>query len=264
MARSKLALGLGVLAALGAGACANLIGLDKFVDCTESPNQCDGGGPGDVDVPDTFVPDVVQPDAGPDGDAAPDADADADAQPPLPDGSVASDWAKYLVPHYDGGRVDASLLPGADAAIVGPGTVEGAFASGAVFDGGVYVNLRLLLTVPQTVSTWLRTPTEVIKSTFDQAQQHCSGLGGRVPTRIELLMLLDSTERPDGSAEPFMLRREVWPTMGLPVNYATGYWTSTVVRTDASVDFWVVDFKSGAVRRQPSSQMANWGVLCVK
>jgi len=257
MARSKLALTLGVLAVFGAGACANLIGLGKFVDCTESPGLCVEAGPGDVDVPDTPIPDVIQPDGGADADANTDAEADT-AQPPLPDGSVGSDWAKYRVPMYDGGRVDAASV--AVATYVDPGTIGGYFDGGVYPDGAAFVSLSLSPT-NETISTWLRTPKWRIVQTFEEAREYCLALGGRVPTRIELLMLLDSTERSVDGAKPFMLRREVWAIDGLVDGHPTGFWTSTVVRTDASVDFWIVDFETGTVSRK---QTALRGVLCVK
>jgi hypothetical protein len=255
MARSRLALTLGVLAVFGAGACANLIGLDKFVDCTESPGLCVEAGPGDVNVPDSVVPDVVQPDGGPDADA--DAEADT-AQPPLPDGSVASDWAKYRVPNYDGGLVDAASVP--NAADIFQGTIGGYFDGGVYPDGAAFASLSISPT-NEAISTWLRTQNWKIVQTFEEARQYCLALGGRVPTRIELLMLLDSTERSVDGAKPFMLRREVWATAGLVDGHPTGFWTSTVVRTDASVDFWIVDFETGTVSRK---QTALRGVLCAK
>ncbi|MBK6465099.1 MAG: DUF1566 domain-containing protein [Myxococcales bacterium] len=255
MARSRLVFTLGVLAALGAGACGNLIGLDKFVDCTEFSDLCTDGGAGDVDTPDGVGPDVVQPDGGHDADA----DADADAGPPLPDGSVGSDWAKYRVPNYDGGRVDAAAV--ANPTYVSAGTVGAAFVDGGSFDGGVAVSLQWSTSAAsETTSTWLRTPDDEVVQTFDKAQSHCVKLGGRVPTRIELLMLLDSTQRDtDGSA--FMLRPEVRPSDGLVAGHPTAYWTSTALRGDGGIDFWVVDFKSGAVRLTRSEFL---GVLCIR
>lgn len=62
-----------------------------------------------------------------------------------------------------------------------------------------------------------------------------------------------------------MMRPEVYETDldsgPLPNNATTGYWSSTVVRTDGAVDYWIVDFKEGTVSRSASN---NWGVLCIK
>ncbi len=257
MERSRvLALGLALTLLASAAACANLIGLDKFVDCNDPQNasQCDAGAdalPGDATVTDAA-------DAAQDSGDAGDADADIDTGPPLPDGSVRSDWAQSRIPHYDGGLLDAALIQDAQAR---PSITQGGVfqpdmlvTADPLRDGGKVANDRV------SSLLWLVHSEHSYPSTFTEAQTACATKGARVPTRIEALMLLDPAMTRDADGGPYMMRREVFAN-GVALYDRPQFWTSTLVARSV-VSFWIVDFATGKVF--PSESGKTYGFLCVR
>lgn len=244
MARFERWLVFSAALALGTVACQQLLGLGDFKDCDDTTVTCDTvpeSGVPDVDIPDTSV------------DAA--KDALADVLPPLPDGSSTSDWATFRMPHtQDGGILDgASLNEGGNTADLG----QGRDPTNLVVRADTSPDAGPDATVAEdrvTGRVWLDDSiNETPVATFSAAQQRCKTLNGRVPSRIELISLLDPTL----SGSNKMLPREVG-------QYATlRFWTSTVAsRTAAGTTFWTVDFALGATAKNDST--LKYGVLCVR
>ncbi len=230
--------------ALGTVACQQLLGLGDYKDCSDPKVTCDT-------APDSSLPDVDVPDTSVDAGK----DSEADVLPPLPDGSSTSDWATFHMPHtQDGGILDgASLNQGGNPADLGQGrdptnlVVRADTGLDAGRDGSVAED-RV------TGRVWIDDSiNENPVPTFDLAQQRCKTLNGRVPSRIELISLLDPTL----SGSNKMLPREVG-------QYATlRFWTSTVAsRTSAGTTFWTVDFAAGATAKNDAT--LKYGVLCVR
>jgi hypothetical protein len=224
--------------ALGTVACQQLLGLGDYKDCSDPKILCDT-------VSDSSVPDVDVPDTS--VDASRDADADV-MLPPLPDGSSTSDWATFHMPHTpDGGILDgASLNQGGNPADLGQGrdptniTVQ---ADPMFPDASVAFDAV-------TSRVWLVETEQTLVSSFAAAQAKCAARKARLPSRIELISLLDPTI----AGENGMIRREVG-TYRVPE-----FWTSTVASRNP-ITFWVVDFKSGATKKTDGNA---YGVLCVR
>lgn len=159
MAASRVLRVAGVLvAALLPGACAGLIGLDKYVDCDASP-QCVADAP---TPPVDATPDATLDAEPPPPDAADAADADI-----IPDGSVRTDWARFKMPHYEGGLLSPTVLTegGVPADLVHGGN-PGSFTA---FDGGVLEQASRL--------SWLTASDALCKSRFADAVEVCTSRG---------------------------------------------------------------------------------------
>jgi hypothetical protein len=240
MARSRT-LVLGVLAGI-AGAlagCDSLLGLGNYsaVPCAEdcgvdgSAGDVDGGADATLDAADAS--DASDADATSDADAAFEAGPISDAPPDAP--PVIAAWARWPMPNPD-----AALYPGSDASLPNPMSYD----AGA--DGGsptVYDAVTGL--------TWWRTALTSIGS-LQAAVAACTGLGVgfHVPTRIQLVSLIDFTrQNPTLNASVFS---------GVT---STAFWTASVARTSAGTNgfTWTVNFGSGEV----SNSQSGAAVLCV-
>jgi hypothetical protein len=241
---ASLALAAGVLA-LG---CDAFLGLGQFqqVDClSDCPESgADGGndvGAGSPDASDGghHAEGSVDADAGPGASA--DADADASGGSDLGDGRSSLDvvldapvvgdglpspeqvWAHWPMPNPA-----APIAPDASTPLPNP------MAYDACADGSVYDLVTHL--------TWQASYEEADDLTT--AQLACQALGMRLPTRIELVSLVDFTTSPAISSAVF----PATPTNGT-------FWTSSVVwtpaGTDASTLYWTVNFYDGLVQTEP-------------
>ena len=160
-------------------------------------------------------------------------DASADAFQ-LPDGvSEASSWPKWRVPNttleVQNGAPDASS----------PNT--------SVTDGGIVDNVTGL--------AWLVPIGSA--DTIDAAAAYCKSLAARLPTRIELATLLDSTR----ATPPYIV-----PALDNAVSTAKlqkGFlWSSSYVRPiDTQLEFWFMALASGDMQQ---SIAGTAGVLCVR
>jgi hypothetical protein len=243
MARFERWLVFSAALALGTVACQQLLGLGDFKDCDDTTVTCDTvpeSGVPDVDIPDTSV------------DAA--KDALADVLPPLPDGSSTSDWATFRMPHtQDGGILDgASLNEGGNTADLGQGRDP---TNISVQADPMYPDASIAFDAV-TNRVWLVETEQTLVSSFAAAQAKCASRKARVPSRIELISLLDPTI----PGENGMIRREVG-TYRVPE-----FWTSTVASRNAAtgVLFWIVDFKKGATAPHNPTPGNSYGVLCVR
>jgi hypothetical protein len=173
---------------------------------------------------------------GPDGGAEGGGDVASDAPQDvfqLPDGvSEASSWARW--------RMDNTALEVAD------GASEASLASFVTTDAGTIfdqVSGKLL---------W-NTATNNNIATFAAATAYCSSLGGawRLPTRIELVTLLDTTRPTSPYVSPAFSSVK-----------ALLYYTSSYARpVTGTITYWYVDFIGGDVI---TSIDTFGGVICVQ
>lgn len=230
-------------AALSVAACDALIGLDQYhdvscaFDCEAgnvAPFNEGGDAPPDhhtADVAETSTPDVL-------GDVASEADADVadvllsgevgtpEAGWPVP--TVHETWAHWPMPNPDAaaGPDSSALLPNQMA-----------------YDAGAEAGSALAYD-EVTHLTWYRTPFSA--ASYDDAWIACTSAvlpsmaqAWRVPTRIELVSLIDFTE--PGNMPTVDLR--IFPAVPRDV-----FWTSSSV--PAVVDggpasYWTVNFTNG-------------------
>jgi hypothetical protein len=224
-------------------ACNALLGLDAYdnvacaFDCgadageggglpvTDAQEEPDGAAPGDgggeatSDTGPDVVGDVVVPEAG----------------WPVP--TLHETWAHWPMPNPDAatGPDAATLLPNQMTYDAGPD------GSAVAYDA--VTQLR-----------WSRLPDTA--SSYDEAWTAClqnhEGAGWRVPTRIELVSLVDFTQ-PSGKA---MIRPDVFPAVQ-PVPT----WTSSAFAgDDGPYGYWAVDFGTGLTG---SAGATTTQVLCI-
>jgi predicted small secreted protein len=216
-----VALGCAALAA-----CNAIAGLGEFQDvpcepCSEAGSLAYDSGPPPGDV---FVPDDGTSDAGPDAADATVADTGFDAPiiddvgPVIvPDTGVPIDyrWARWTMPN------------GAEAGLPNPASYTPVAGS----DGGLFDNVTKL--------TWGSAQTAIT-----DAGAACT-YPFRLPTRIELVSILDTSQSP-------VLVNPAFTTMRAAV-----YWTSSVTPDGTP---WTVDFGEGYV--EPSTTATD--VICVQ
>jgi hypothetical protein len=203
-------------------ACAELIGLDKIKKCDDAEAVC---------TPDASDANVDATDAG-----------DASDAFVLPDGvSEASSWPRW--------RMDNTPLEVLNGA---------ADASRADFDAGAPDSG--VITSAVTTLTWIAQLG--FADTIDQAVTFCTNVGGRLPTRIELASILDSTRKPN-SGLPFTAPAfdgVLLPEGGSPPQTL---WSSSYARPiQDPLHYWFADLKTGDMLVQPP--FAQTGVLCVR
>ncbi len=219
--------------------CDAVLGLQNF---HEVPCAFDCGAE-DAELREAAGEAEAMADAGMDSAAAVDVDAadvvDADAI--VPDAgfdetgpTVTQRWARWPMPNPD-----AAIAPDSSTPLPNPMAYEAGADSGVVRDA-------------VTGLFWERTDAPAMD--FAGAQSHCdlSGPGWRVPTRIELVSLIDFTRSPTIDTTTFDAGR------------AAAYWTSSVVPNDAGPDaqvHWTVSFATGLVDN--SGSHADY-VRCVR
>jgi len=236
----SMAIGIAAMVA-GAAACDSLIGLGKYSTVPEDGGASDTGGGGTNDSADENDSTTGLPEAGP-SDAGDASDVTVDVSPsdagPPPDVSVDAPslvtlWAQWPMPNPDAAIAPDSgtLLPNQMSYQVngdgGPGT-----------------------TVHDTVTklTWLQQPMTV--STYGAAVNYCEQQGFAVPTRIQLVSLIDFTQSTTINAAAF------WQVTG-----GERYWTASVVHGSMGPTmYWTVDFGTGFT----SNKQSGGAVLCVK
>lgn len=165
------------------------------------------------------------------GDASDDA-ADASDAFVFPDGvSEASSWARW--------RMDNTPQEVASGA---PDASQTSFDAGVSME--LFDNVSGLRWSLQTASL----------DTVTDAATHCEGAGYRLPTRIEIVTLLDSTQ----PSAPF-----ITPALSSTVKQFNALWTSSYVRPikNGTLQFWFLDLTTGDMR---ASTASNQGVLCVR
>lgn len=205
----------GSLLVPAAVACNGIIGLSDYkrVECNGG-EVCDGGGGPDVLV-----------DGSPDGDRPDVVGVDASGTSPV-------SWAHFKMPNY--------LQVG--------GPTEN-IQSYSPTDGGFLDNVSKLV--------WQEPIVDKGEKTWDEAQKICAGItqGGkwRLPSRIELVTLLDLTKSPTIDTASFL------STEG------TAYWTTSEVRPivkGAVIKHWTVEFGTGGLGMKDENLKA--AVRCIK
>jgi len=240
MARSRVVLAVVAALAGSALACDALLGLGNYqeVPCIF---DCSTGGEDGGDASDAAMDTSPMLDASDAADAIDASDGDAADASPVFEGSVDGPlltelWARWPMPNPD-----ASAAPTIDGSPSLPNPM--AYDAGA--DAGTAFDFTTLL-------TWAR--ASVSETEFSKAADACAsiGTGWHVPTRIQLVSLIDFTQ-PVGNAK-------IDP-VAFPSTPADLFWTSSQVPGDAATPiYWLVDFGTGLVRQTTS---ANY-VLCVK
>jgi hypothetical protein len=171
-----------------------------------------------------------------------DLDANADASDAssdavvIPDAaSEASSWARWRMENTQtevkNGATDASLSSFADG--------------GTILQDGV------------TKLVW---KTQLgIAASVDDAAKFCASIGGRLPTRVEMATLLDST-RPGKPYITPAFDAIVTPDAGPP---PPALWTSSYHRPlDTPIHFWFADLSTGDMLQ--TTQTLGTGVLCIQ
>jgi len=249
---------VGVAAAAWAlAACDALLQLDKYsvVDCSDP--SCDATSGQDA------LADAMGGEAGaipPDALDGPSSEADAfdatEAGPPLDasDGGdadgpqVSPPTASQLWVHWPMPNPDAAIAPGWDAALPNPMAYDVTADAGYVHDAVTHL-------------TW-EPGIGASASSYLAADQYCRNLKlpaatpWRVPTRIELVSLIDFTRTPTFDVDVFGISPEAGPGAG-----SGAYWTSSLYEPDADAlmgQHWAVSFADGLV----STEQAAW-VRCV-
>lgn len=203
-----------VSGALAVG-CEQILGLDDF---TQSDASCQGAtcdaGVDTGDVETGSVVDVVIPDVV----------------------NQASSWANGSMPSSPA-EIEAGANPTTLASFV---AIDAGADASVVFDN---VGKKLY---------WNLAASKGGYTDVQQAADYCTSLGAgwRLPTRIELVTLLDST-RPQPAASP-----------ALTSITSNKYWTASYVRpiTQNGLQYWAIDFSNGDVVQMPSGSLAF--VIC--
>lgn len=242
MAPSRALLVAVAALATSALACDALLGLDAYskVDAAASDAESDTSDAAmDTTTPDASLGGDAL-DASDGGDAADATEGDAGDTSIIFDGAVDAlpptlSWARWLMPNPD-----AAIAPGADAMLPNPMSYTG---------GG-----DASTTATDDVTHLIWSTATVAASKYGDATMACEqvGMGWHVPTRIQLVSLIDFTQ-PFGAPT---IDPDVFPST--PVDL---FWTSSQVPGDAATPvYWVVDFRTGLTQQSPT---ANY-VRCVK
>ncbi len=220
--------------AMALAACDAILDLGQYhdvpcaIDCGSGLKES-GIGP----VSDATADTTTMPESG--ADAGTDADADA-GDVSLPD-SEPVPTAHELWAHWPMPNPDAALGPESSTALPNPMTYD----AGA--DGGAAVVYDVV-----TQLTWSRQAKGA--TSYADAWGACSlGTGWRVPTRIELVSLIDFTRIPTLDTTTFL------DAGGVPT------WTSSSVAGDdgPTGSYWTVDFSTGLTAQGGAPSQ----VLCV-
>ena len=198
-------------------ACDTLLGLGQY-DAVACATHCDSGPEGGgLPMPDASDAAMVI-ESGADADAAADVVTVPDGGYP-PATAAHEIWAHWPMPNPD-----AAIGPESSTPLPHPMTYT------LAADGGGLTAYDAV-----TKLTWWRQALSA--TTYDGAWTACStnmGAGSRVPTRIELVSLIDFTRTPTIETATFL------DAGGLPT------WTSSAVPGDGGPSaYWDVDFSTG-------------------
>lgn len=237
----RVPLALASVAALAAtlAACDSLLGLGGYSDVPVDAGADSGAfdGPPTIDSAMTDAVEAGQIDVSDSGVTAEDSPFEATVtDAPYDAPSIVARWARWPMPNPD-----AAIYP--DASTFLPNTM--AYEAGV--DGGSMEVLDVL-----TKLVWWNQPVTV-SGAFDPATACDAVPGFHVPTRIQLVSLIDFTQ---ASGTPLISRAMFAAVQG------ARYWTaSTVPGADGGVaGYWTVDFGTGYV----SNTQSGTAVLCVK
>jgi hypothetical protein len=204
----------------------------------EAGNDADGAGDDDAEggpLPDADAGDGEAGDGGDASDADAEGGAPFDVVPVESGPTVTQLWVHWPMPNPPG----APIEPGSDASLPHPMEYDAGTDAGMGFVWDDVTHLA-----------W-EEPATAQPTDYDSAVRHCSSLPllnnrpWRVPTRIELVSLIDFTQAPT-------INRAVFPS-----TRNTTYWTSSAhlgPEGGAADAYWSVDFGTGYVTRLPSTE----------
>ncbi len=229
MAASKRMLAAFVLLLPAVSACELVLGLGDYSKGDGGPDGIDGGLEASLDAPsDTAtIPDVF---------------------------STPADWAKWRMPNpsfklSNDASTDAKYNTGAVASV-------GPFS----FDGGTFTLYadRYQGEDAGTGLLWIFEPSasNSVKD-FAAATTYCANRGGRVPTRIELLTLVDFSQTSGTRTVSGVPQGAIGPQR---------YWTSSLVRPyspDSGIQYWAVSFDTKSTDLV-STAAGNDLVVCLR
>jgi hypothetical protein len=207
-----------------------LVGCDKLIGLGDFQEGCAFDcGVHEAGLPEATVEAAAMPDAGADAEASVDADAadvvDAEATAPDTGLDETGPTAAQLWAHWPMPNPRAFIAPDSSTLLPHP----------MAYEAGADVTI-----VRDAVTGLLWERADAPATDFAAAEAHCAtfgpGSGWRVPTRIELVSLVDFTHRP------------TIDTMTFDAGRAATYWTSSVVQKDAAPDVrqhWTVSFDDG-------------------
>lgn len=234
MAASRRALVAAAALAVTLAACDALLGLNSYQNVACLPDDCPEAGPeaSPPDASDAGSEGAIVNDSGPGPDVS-------EAQPP-PEGGYPVPFAHEIRVHWRMPNPDAAIAPDFPDA----GTLPNQMAYDTGPDGGAATAYDLVTSGPDGGGlTWWRQsmPANSLEGTDGGgAWEQCYSLGSgwRVPTRIELISLVDFTQ-PSGS-----------PTIdpaAFPETQTAWYWTSSPVQGSdgGSIGTWAVSFATG-------------------
>jgi hypothetical protein len=244
-------------AAAGLVACDAVLGLGKY---TEPNCAAEDGGPCSSDATTTDVVDgsmEAATDAGRDAQPAPDADSGAEADAaPLSDVSIDVPvellWAAWPMPNPDAAIASDSATqlpnPMSYSAVIEAGDAASDAEIEAEAGSDASDAASQFVTDNVTNLVWERVGSAT--TGLGSALAHCASVGMRLPTRIELVSLIDFTQDPTIDNAVF----------GGPPGL---YWTSSVYPTDGgAAQSWFVKFDDGSVSYKPSDSTPA-SVRCV-
>jgi hypothetical protein len=246
MAASRLRVAAIVVAAsaLALVACDAILDLGQYHNDGQCSYGCDEAGyEASVAPPHDAAPETADSptpfESGADGEGGSDGSADADATViTMPDSGWPVPTAHEIWAHWPMPNPDAALSDESSTALPN----QMAYDAGA--DGGSAIAYDSV-----TGLSWWRQGLPA--SSYENAWEACLGLNSpgsaytwRVPTRIELVSLIDFTQVPT-------IRIATFFDVGLPA------WTSSAVAGDES--YWLVDFSTGLVLSGGSGAV----VICV-
>jgi hypothetical protein len=203
-------------------ACDTLLGLGQYDEVACAAGHCDSGTPeGGVEGGTVPMPDASDAAMGIESGS----DADAADVVTVPDGGYPPPTAHEVWAHWPMPNPDASIGPESSTPLPNPMTYTLAADGGGVTAYDVVTKL-----------SWWRQALSAM--TYDAAGSRCAnvspGGGWRVPTRIELVSLIDFTRTPTIETTTFL-------DAG-----GAHTWTSSAVPGDGGPpEYWDVDFSTG-------------------
>jgi hypothetical protein len=233
MAASRRALAAAAVLAVTLAACDALLGLNSYQNVPCLPDDCPEAGPeaSHLDASDGGYEGGTVTDSQPGPDVL-------EAQPP-PEGGYPVPFAHEIWVHWRMPNPDAAIAP--DFPDAGTLPNQTSYDTGA--DGGAATAYDLVTGPDGGGLTWWREsfPASSLEDVDGGgAWEACTqlGAGWRVPTRIELISLVDFTQ-PNGNST-------IDPT-AFPDAQAAWYWTSSPVpgSDGGSIGTWTVSFATG-------------------
>jgi hypothetical protein len=213
--------GTGALALM---ACDAILDLGQYTNDGQCSYECEAGYESSVAPPNDAAPDVADSstsiEGGADAEGGRDSGAEADVTvPTMPDSGWPVPTGHETWAHWPMPNPDAALSDESSTALPHP----------MAYDAGVEGGSAIAYDAVTGLGWWRQA---MPATTYDDAWSACVNLAGtwRVPTRIELVSLIDFTRVPTIQTATFLDAGAVT-------------WTSSAVAGDES--YWAIDFGTG-------------------